>query len=143
MARCCGERGSVLMLVPAGILVLLCLAAIAVDGAIIFAAERDLANRTAAVAGDLANMAVDDDTLYGDGDVVLRADVAASYAALSFPPEDPPNGYETWRAAASTDGRRVTVSATAEVRYLFASAIPGARPSTTVQASSTATATGG
>lgn len=131
-----------LMLVPAGILVLLVLAAIAVDTAIVLAAQRDLAHRTAAVAGDVANVAVDDASFYSSGAVQLREDVAAMQVRLAFPPERPPAGYDSWAAAARTDGRRVTVSATAEVRYLFAPAIPGTPRSTTVQATSTAEAHG-
>jgi len=137
-----GEHGSVLMLVPAGILVLLLLAAIAVDAAIVLAAERDLAHRTAAVAGDVANAAVDDERLYGAGAVELRPDLAAAHVAVAFPSEEPPAGYVSWTASAQTEGRRVTVSATAEVRYLFASAVPGGPRSTTVAASSTAEAAG-
>ncbi len=136
------ERGSVLMLVPAGILVLLLLAAIAVDAAIVLSAERELAHRTAAVAGDLATLAVDDERLYGSGGVELRDDVAAAQTALAFPTDRPPPGFATWSASARTDGRRVTVTARAEVRYLFAPAIPGVRRTTTVAASSTAEAAG-
>lgn len=130
------------MLVPAGILVLLLLAAIAVDAAIVLAAQRDLAHRTAAVAGDLANVAVDDERLYGAGQVVLRSDVAEAQVAVAFPADRPPPGYAAWAASVATDGRQVTVAATAEVRYLFASAVPGAPRSTTVTASSTAEAVG-
>lgn len=130
------------MLVPAGILVLLCLAAIAVDAAVVLAAQRDLGHRTAAVAGDLANIAVDDDALYRDGEVQLRPDVASSHVRLAFPADRPPSGYVSWTAAVRTDGRRVTVTAEAEVRHLFAAAIPGVATSTTVRASTTAETVG-
>lgn len=136
--RGAADRGSVLMLVPAGILVLLLLAAIAVDAAIVLAAQRDLAHRTAAVAGDVANVAVDDERLYRDEEVELRADVAAAHVLMAFPPDRPPAGYVSWSAAARTDGRRVTVAARAEVKYLFAAGIPGVPRSTTVEATSTA-----
>ena len=136
------ERGSVLMLVPAGILVLLALAAMAVDAAIVLAAERDLAHRTAAVAGDLANVAVDDAELYGSGRVTLRPDVATALVETAFPADAPPAGYESWRAEARTDGRLVTIAAEARVRYLFAPAVPGVARSTVVRATSTAEAAG-
>lgn len=136
------ERGSVLMLVPAGILVLLLLAAIAVDAAIVLGAERELAHRTAAVAGDLANLAVDDERLYGSGRVELRDDIADAQTQLAFPPDRPPAGFLSWDATARAEGRRVTVTATAEVRYLFAPAIPGVRRTARIEAASTAEAVG-
>jgi hypothetical protein len=136
------ERGSVLMLVPAGILVLLTLAAIAIDSSVVFLAQRDLADRTAAVAGDIANAAVNDDALYDGGRVELRADTAAAYVGLAFDPAHPPQGYERWDAAASVSGREVTVSAEAEVRPIFARAIPGVARTFTVRAQSTADAVG-
>jgi hypothetical protein len=119
------ERGSVLMLAPAGILVLLLLAAIAIDGAVVWLAQRDLSNRTAGVAADLAGAAVDDVAFYDTGDVRLRADVAETYTALVFDPERLPQGYASWSAEVVVIGRTVTIAARAEVRYIFAAAIPG------------------
>ena len=136
------EVGSVLMLVPVGILVLLVLAAIAVDAAIVHAAQRNLANRTAAVAGDIANAAVDDAALYGDGRIVLDEHLAATHVRLAFAPQHRPAGFEEWSAEVATHGRRVTVASTAEVRYLFSPAIPGAARTTTVSARSTAESRG-
>lgn len=130
------------MLVPAAILVLLALAAIAVDGAIVLGAQRDLAHRTASLAGDLANAAVDDDALYGRGSVVLDPLAAAAYTSTVFAPDEVPPGYLSWEATTRTDGRRVTVTASAEVRHLFSPAAPGARRVTTVRATSSAEASG-
>lgn len=142
--RLSGEAGSVLMLVPAGILVLLVLAAIAVDSSVAFLAQRDLANRVAAVAGDIANVAADDEALYADvPEVVLRPEVAGAVTALAFDPSQPPRGYERWSARAVVEGREVTVAAEAEVRRIFAPAIPGVDPTVTVRARSTAVAAGG
>lgn len=134
------EFGSVLMLVPAGILVLLLLAAIAIDGSVLWLAQRDLSSRTAGVAADVAGAAVDDVTFYDGGDIRLRPDVADAYTALAFAPERLPQGYETWRAAAVVEGRSVTITARAEVRYIFAAAIPGLDRTATVQARTTAEA---
>src|SRR2546430_10938029 len=55
------ERGSVIMLVPAAVLVLVILAAIAVDSAIVMLASRDVNNRAAAASNDIASIAIDDD----------------------------------------------------------------------------------
>ena len=139
------DRGSVLMLVPAAVLVLLVLGAICVDSAVVFFAERDLANRTAAVASDVANATVDDASFYGSdrGDLVLDDTKAKAYARLAFAPDRVPGGYESWAGDAETDGRTVTVVATARVRYVFARAIPGAPDTATVESRSVATAHGG
>ena len=58
------ERGSVLLLVPAGLVVVFILAAIAVDAAVVFLAQRELVNAAAAAANDAAT-AVDEGTFYG------------------------------------------------------------------------------
>lgn len=134
------DRGSVLMLVPAGILVLLLLAAIAIDGSVVWLAQRDLSSRTAGVAADIAGAAVDDPAFYERGDIRLRADVADAYTALAFEPDRLPHGYEAWGARAVVDGRSVTVTATAEVRYVFATAIPGLERTAVVRARTTAEA---
>lgn len=134
------DHGSVLMLVPAGILVLLLLAAIAIDGSVVWLAQRDLSSRTAGVAADIAGAAVDDRAFYGGGEILLRDDAADAYTALVFAPEAMPKGYDSWSAGAAVDGRSVTVTARAEVRYVFASAIPGLRRTTEVSARATAEA---
>lgn len=135
----CDQSGSVLMLVPAGILVLLILAAIAIDGALVLMAQRDLANRAAAVSNDLAVAALSDGALYRDGGILLDEHRAEAYVRLAFDPAHRPDEYESWSGRASADGRRVEVVATAEVKYLFAPAIPGLPRSTTVVARSIAT----
>ena len=135
------ERGSVLMLVPAAVLVLLVLGAICVDSAVVFLGQRDLANRTAAAANDLAGFAVSDTAFYdGSGAVVVDDDRAVAYTRLAFSPDDVPGGFASWRAEVVTTGDQVTVIAEAEVRSIFAKAIPGAPDTTTVRARSVATA---
>ena len=137
------EQGSVLMLVPAAVLVLLVLGAICVDSAVVFLGQRDLANRTAAVANDIAGLAVSDAAFYdAAGAVALDGDRAAAYTRLAFPADDVPGGFASWRAEAATAGDQVTVVAEAEVRSIFAKAIPGAPDTTTVRAQSVATARG-
>ena len=131
------------MLVPAGILVLLVLAAVAVDSSLVFLAQRDLANRTAAAANDIAGAAVSDEAFYGGGAIVVPEGVADSFVDATFSSARRPEGFVTWTADATTAGRSVTVSAEAEVRYLFAPAVPGVARTTTVRARSTAVAVGG
>ena len=135
------DRGSVLMLVPAAVLVLLVLGAICVDSAVVFLAQRDLANRTAAAANDIAGFAVSDAAFYERAGVVaLDDDRADAFVRLAFPTDRPPGGFDSWSADADAAGDRVTVVAAAEVRSIFARAIPGAADATTVRARSVATA---
>ena len=135
------DRGSVLMLVPAAVLVLLVLGAICVDSAVVFLAQRDLANRTAAAANDIAGLAVSDDAFYdGSGAVVLDDERAGAYVRLAFPLDLPPGGFASWSADADVDGAQVTVAAEAQVRSIFAKALPGAPETSVVRARSTATA---
>ena len=138
------ERGSVLMLVPAAVLVLLVLGAICVDSAVVFLAQRDLANRTAAAANDIAGFAVSDRTFYEESGAVTLDDARArAFVRLAFAADRVPGGYASCSAEGAVDGDAVTVAAEAEVRSIFARAIPGAPDTTTVRARSTASAAGG
>lgn len=140
MKRWRKEGGSVLMLVPAAVLVLLVLGAICVDAAVVFLAQRDLANRTAAAANDIAGFAVSDAAFYERaGGVALDDPRADAFVRLAFPADRPPGGFASWRADADAAGERVVVAAEAEVRSIFAKAIPGAPDTTTVRVRSVAT----
>jgi hypothetical protein len=132
------------MLAPAAVLVLVLLGAICVDSAVIVLAQRDLSNRTAAIANDAAALAVSDAAFYErTGSVALDESKADALVAVSFADDRRSGGFRSWAAEASVDGREVTVVATAEVGLIFASAIPGVAATTTVRARSVATATGG
>lgn len=134
-----GDRGSVLMLVPAAVLVLLVLGAICVDSAVVFLAQRDLANRTAATANDIAGFAVSDVAFYDrEGAIALDGERAEAFVRLAFPSDRPPAGFESWTADVRVAGDAVTVVAEAHVRSIFAKAIPGAAGTTTVRARTTA-----
>jgi Flp pilus assembly protein TadG len=130
------ERGSALTLVPAGVLVLIVLGAVALDLSIAFLGERELANATAAAANDAAS-ALDEDALRAGDQLVLdprRADIVArrSLAARGRTPVD------VDRVAVDVDGVRVTVRASGTVTYVFAKAVPGAPRRARVEAVSTA-----
>lgn len=78
------DRGTVLMLMPAGVLIVLVLGALAVDSAVAFLGERELADLTAAAANDAATVSIREDSFYRCGRLELdeqRArDVAAAVA---------------------------------------------------------------
>lgn len=59
-----GEHGSTLLLFPAAILIMLALAAMAVDSSVAFLAQRELVDATAAAANDAATLALSDQSFY-------------------------------------------------------------------------------
>jgi len=62
-----GERGSALVLVPAGFVLLLVLAGIAVDAAVSFLGEREVADAAAAAANDAVVLGLDEPGFYSSG----------------------------------------------------------------------------
>src|SRR5690606_36454066 len=56
-----GQRGSVLMLMPAAVLIVLALGSLAVDRAVVFGAQRDLINTAQAAANDAVTLGIDVD----------------------------------------------------------------------------------
>jgi uncharacterized membrane protein len=136
------ERGSVLLLVPTAVLVLVVLGAVAVDAAVVFLGQRELGSAVAAAANDAAAAAFADAPFYEAGRVEIdlaraRRVAAASLAAravrgleLTGPPE------------VIVLGRQLCVRAQARVDRVFAPAIPGAARATTIRAQSTATLAG-
>lgn len=130
------------MLVPAGVLVLIMLGAIAVDSAVVMLAQRDLQHRTAAVANDAATLGLDEDRFYAEGLVSLSAIEVDAYTASAFAPTRKPSGYEAWGASAHASGRTVEVTAWAEVSSIFLRALPGRPTTTRVEATSTVSAEG-
>lgn len=122
------ERGSVLLLMPAAVLVVVILGAIAVDRAIIFEAQRDLVSTAQAAANDAAS-GLDLDRLHRDGEVdadtvLIGERIRATTAAA------PPGTTLEWEVVGTT----VRVRARREVRLLFAPAVPGAHATVEVTA---------
>lgn len=125
------------MLVPAAVLVLVILAAIAVDSSVVLLGQRELANATAAAANDAATVAIDLDRLRRDDCIEVldeRAyEVAATAAAVQTDAvEVLPGDVEV-----TVTGLEVTVAMTGTVEHIFAKAIPGGRRTTRVSAAST------
>jgi hypothetical protein len=133
------DRGSALMLMPAGVLVVLILASVAVDMSVVHLRKRQALDLAAAAANDAATAAADPTSLRaGDFqidpglaravvDQVLSASELASHLAA-----DPV-------VVVTDDGVEVTLSLEAD--YVFAAAIPGAPDGAVVTATAAATAT--
>lgn len=114
------ERGSVLMLMPAAVLVLLVLSSLALDRALVFGEQRDLVATAQAAANDAVTAGVDPDRLRGDGVVELDAERVQRAIARVVQAEGADVEVE-W----SIDGRSVVVRLRREVRLLFSPAVPG------------------
>jgi len=124
------------MLMPAGVLVVLILASIAVDMAVVQLRQRQAFDLAAAAANDAATAAADQAALRSGGFRVdpesARRVVAQSVAASELAPDlaEPPT------VTVVDEGVVVTVAVRAD--YLFADVIPGAPDGTVVTATATA-----
>lgn len=67
------ERGSALLLVPAGVLIVVLLASIAVDSTAAFLAQREAQAAASALANDLVSLALDEPSLRHHGSYRLDA----------------------------------------------------------------------
>lgn len=132
------ERGSVLMLMPAAVLVFLILGALAVDYGGVFSTHRDLANAAAAAANDAATQSIDLDHFYETGELRLVPERAWSIAERSLAAR----GLDRLDAEVIDvrieDGASVIVTIRGRAKYLFAKAVPGGPSGIDVTASSEA-----
>lgn len=140
-----GERGSTLLLFPAALLIMLALAAMAVDSAIAFLAQRELVNATAAAANDAATEALSDRAFY-QGDRIELSPGAVETVAEDRVRRlvDPARHHDlTVHAdavppAAPGCAWTVSVSASSRVDELFGRGLPGSTRTVAVKARSTA-----
>lgn len=139
------ERGSTLLLFPAAVLIVVALAAMAVDTSIAFLAQRELANAAAAAANDAATRALSDDAFYRGNRIELDAraveavavervrslvDAGRHHALVIEAEARPPTGPGcSWT---------VLVRARSQVDGLFAAAVTSGARRTAVKARSSA-----
>ena len=134
-----GDRSSVLMLMPAAILVVFLLAAIAFDLSLLFLRQRQASSVAVDVANDLASAAFDEDSFRSTGEFELDPDRADELGRAFVGASD--LGGEVERVQVQVIGPdRVEVRLTVRVDYVFADAIPGAADGSTVTAAATAQA---
>ena len=132
------EHGSVLMLMPAAVLIVIVLAAMTVDMSIVHLAEREAAAAADAAANDAVTWGLDETTLYQDGEYRLDAGRVRESVNRSLAAHEISGRLSS--VSVSNDIDSVSVNVEIEVDYVFARALPGAADGTTVSASSTATA---
>lgn len=133
------QRGSVLMLMPAAVLIFVILGAIAVDYGGVFLAQAELANAAAAAGNDAATQAIDLPHLYATGEVRLVHDRARAVAQRSVAAK----GLDHLSAVVEevrVQGATVTVVLRGRADYLFARALPGGPTGADVTATSTSEA---
>lgn len=133
-----------LMLVPAAVLVLVVLGAIAVDSAIAFLGQRELSGAAAAAANDAAGAAISEGAFYrpdggeAAGRIVLDPAAAKELVSHALAARGP-RGVTVAGAEVNVRGRQVCVALTGWVDYVFAKALPGFPKGTTVAARAVAT----
>ena len=134
-----GESGSVLMLMPAGVLVVLILGAIAFDLSVLFLRQRQATSVAVDVANDLASAAVDENELRATGTYRLDPEQADALGRRFVDASDIA-GQVTDLQVEVVGPDEVQVIVTLRVDYVFAKAIPGASDGTTVVGRATAVA---
>ena len=134
------QRGSTLMLMPAGLLVVLILASIAVDMAIVQLRQRQAHDLASAAANDAATAAADQVGLRR-GTYVVDGDAADEVVAgIVGASELAPLVVGTPDVTVTGDGVRVLIELRAD--YIFAGVMPGAPDGTTVRATAIGRAAG-
>jgi len=135
----------VLLLFPAAVLMVVAMAAVAVDTSIAFLGDRELANATAAAANDAAAQAVsnrafyEEDRIELDPAVVERVAVSRVRAALDAGRHhDLAVDARAVPPSVTGCGWTVQVTARARVTYIFSPAVPGGPESATVDATTIA-----
>jgi Flp pilus assembly protein TadG len=133
------DRGTVLFLFPAGFLVVLILAALAVDLTVVHLGEREAISAATAAANDAAGYGVDVPRYRETGAIVLDAERVEQAARAALTGLDP-NG-RNWNYEVELLGpTTVRITVEGEVEYVFASVIPGGPTSANVAASAVADA---
>jgi Flp pilus assembly protein TadG len=126
--------GSVLLLFPAAVLVVMILAAITVDASVAFQAQREVADATAAAANDAAGESVGNQAFYRGGRVDVDRATAEAVAVERVRAALDPQRFRGLSVSVSVVGGDagggcpplVRVRAAADVSFVFAAVIPGA-----------------
>jgi Flp pilus assembly protein TadG len=110
------ERGSVLMLMPVAVLIVLLLGAIAVDSAIVYLGQRQAYNVAFDAANDAAGAGFDPDAARTSGEIVYdrdRVEALAAQAVAAARLDD------LELVSAEIDGTEVVVTVRRTVEHLF------------------------
>ncbi len=134
------ERGTVLLLMPAAVIVLLVLGAITFDYAHVYLAKQELQTAAEAAAQDAVTFGVDQAAVRrGDG-ARLDPDLVQRAVETSLAVHDRDLVLEGPPVVTEVDDTHVRVALTARVSYVFVPVVPGVPGSTVVRAEALATA---
>ena len=133
-----GDRGSVLLLAPAAVLIVLVMASIAVDMSLVHLRQRQAHDLAAQAANDAATAAADQTALRSGAYVVDPAAARRVVAAAVESSELAPNLVGAPDVAVTQEGVEVTIALDAD--YIFAGVVPGAPDGRTVRARASASA---
>ena len=123
MIRSCA-RGSVLMLMPAGLLIVFVLGSISIEFATVSMRQRALYNAADAAANDAATYAIDRVVLRETGEVVLDPTLVEEAVGLSLRAQ----GVELVRAPlveVSADRKTIHLELVQHVPFVIGGALPG------------------
>lgn len=126
------ERGSVLLLMPAAVLVVIILGALSVDRALVFGAQRELVNEAQAAANDAAALGIDVDALRAGGAVRYDRDRIDRAVRSSLA------GVDGITVRWVIDGDEIVVRLERRVSYVFTKGVPGAADTAVVHATARA-----
>lgn len=118
------EDGSALALVPAGFLVLILLAALAVDSAAAYLGQQQLHDSLSAAANDAVAAAVDNRAFYTRGVVAVDAGQAARVVCTSMAAQKT-SQLRSVRLSMRLAGVSLELQASATVDMVFGRALPG------------------
>jgi hypothetical protein len=112
------------MLIPAGFLVLILLAALAVDSAAAYLGQQQLHDALEAAANDAVTAGLSDRVFYSHGAVVINPALAARTVCLDIASQSDHDlhAIQVWMAV---DGPALRLRATATVEAVFGRAVPG------------------
>lgn len=133
-----GDRGSVLMLVPAGLLIVLVMASIAVDMSLVHLRQRQAYDLASGAANDAATAALDPASVRSN-DVVVDRDLAEAVADRIVTASDL-SADIVGAPVVRVEGGRVEVEISLRAEYIFAGVVPGAPDGMTVTAVASAQA---
>lgn len=118
------ERGSVLVLVPAGFLVLILLAALAVDSAVAYLGQQQLHDVLSAAANDAVAAGLDDPAFYRNGTLTLDPATVAGEVCADVAAQDD-EGLHDVSLEMAVAGNALRLTGSASVNAVFGRAIPG------------------
>jgi hypothetical protein len=118
------ERGSVLMLVPAGFLVLVILAALAVDSAATYLGQQQLHDSLVAATNDAVTAGLSSPSFYSNGAVVLDPNAVGRAVCLSVAAQSDTDLHAV-QLSMAVNGPAVRLEGRATVDAVFGRVIPG------------------